>query len=108
MITYLFVIAVICFSASFCVFNYLQCLCLDGQMSQYDARGFFLVMMIFIAFVVISLSYFWGDLRFYPASKVLRESLVGVMHASFCSLFALGYGISQIKGNPMKECPIAQ
>jgi RsiW-degrading membrane proteinase PrsW (M82 family) len=59
-----------------------------------------LVAVVILTFAVTSLAYFWGELRFYPVSDVVSESLIGVLIALVSSFVCLAFGLvnlSEIK-----------
>lgn len=69
-----------------------------GRIGIYDARGFYLVMLVFITFVVTSVAFFWGDMRFAPISDSLSEPLLGVLYSLLCCLTGLAFGLIRLKG----------
>lgn len=63
----------------------------------YDARGFYMVAMVFVTFVLTSLAYFWGDVRFANETTEISGAIIGVLIALLGCLVGLGYGLTKLK-----------
>lgn len=67
------------------------------RISIYDARGFYMVAMVFITFVLTSLAYFWGDIRFSSEIAEVSGAVIGVLVTLLGCLVGLGYGLTKLK-----------
>lgn len=67
------------------------------RISIYDARGFYMVAMVFVTFVLTSLAYFWGDTRFDNESVEVSGAVIGVLVTLLGCLVGLGYGLTKLK-----------
>jgi hypothetical protein len=97
MFLYLLVLIVITAGAVVLAYSVIQLSMQSKKLGVYDARGFYLVLLVFITFVVTSLAYFWGELRFAPVSEVLSEPLIGVLFSLCCCLAGLAFGLIRLK-----------
>ncbi|EAR07524.1 hypothetical protein [Reinekea blandensis] len=94
---YLLVLLIIAAGATVLAFSVIQSALAEGRVGLYDARGFYLVILVFVTFVLTSLAYFWGEARFEPVPEQLSESLMGVLFALCCCLAGLAYGLIRLK-----------
>jgi hypothetical protein len=97
MFTYLLMLTLMSFGANGFVVTIIQQLMIDRRVSFYDARGFFLLLVVFLTFAVSSLAYFWGEVRFSPGSELVSKSLIGVFYALACNLACLLYGFIYLR-----------
>ncbi|MEJ2073325.1 MAG: hypothetical protein P8X79_07685 [Reinekea sp.] len=97
MVIYLLMLALIASGAILFALAMIQSLLELRRVSTYDAHGYFMVVVVFLTFAISSLAYFWGELRFYPGSEVVSESLIGVLLVLACSFVGLAYGFTAIK-----------
>lgn len=97
MTVYLLILAAMMAGSTVLVYSLIQQSLYKGRLGIYDARGFYLVVLVFITFVMTSLAYFWGDTRFSPVSDSLSEPLMGVMFTLCSCLAGLAFGLIQLK-----------
>ena len=97
MLSYLLTLTLISLGANVFVASILQQLLQRRRVSFYDARGYFLLIGVFSTFMVASLAYFWGEMRFPHSPERLSEALVGVFYALGCNLVALLYGFVRLR-----------
>lgn len=103
MILYLLVLAVMTAGASTLVFLGMQSLLRDSKVSVYDARGFHLVAVIFITFLLTSLAFFWGESRFSEDASELSLPIIGVLYTLCCNLIGLAVGSVRLQGFERKD-----
>lgn len=99
MVAYLGTLTLISSGASIFALTAILSLLQARRLTSYDARGFYLLVIVFSTFFIASLAYFWGEMRFHPVSEVVSESLVGVLFSMSCSLACLAYGLYRLKGS---------
>lgn len=97
MVIYLLVLSLIAGGAISLAYSLVQNSLQQKRIGLYDARGFYLVLLVFIIFVLTSLAYFWGEARFEPSPEQLSESLIGVLFALLSCLAGLAYGLIRLK-----------
>jgi hypothetical protein len=97
MILYLLVLIGMVSGATVLAVSLIQNAMQSRGLTLYDARGFYLVILVFITFVLTSLAYFWGEARFLVSEEQLNPSLIGVLITLCCCLAGLGYGLFQLK-----------
>jgi len=97
MLLYLFVLAMMTAGASALALSTIQLAVQSDRFGLYDARGFYLVILVFITFVLTSLAFFWGESRFIPVSEQLSEPLIGVLFTLCCCLAGLAFGLIRLR-----------
>ncbi|MDX1475124.1 MAG: hypothetical protein R3309_13215 [Reinekea sp.] len=97
MFLYLTVLALMAIGATGLAFSVIQLAIQEQKFGLYDARGFYLVILVFVTFVLTSLAYFWGESRFSPTDEQLSEPLVGVLFALCCCLAGLAFGLTRLR-----------
>ena len=102
MLLYLFVLAVMTVGASALAFSTIQIALQNKHFGLYDARGFYLVILVFITFVLTSLAYFWGESRFLPVSERVSEPLIGVLFTLCCCLAGLAFGLIRLRESDLQ------
>jgi len=97
MILYLMILAIMTTGATALAYIAIQISLQDKRLSIYDARGFYMVALVFITFLLTSLAYYWGDSRFDTAADGVSQPVVGVLFALCCSLAGLAFGLVRLK-----------
>lgn len=100
MIIYLVALALIVAGASTGLFTLLYSRVLNGSLRLYDAKGYWVVSMLMLTFLVTSLAYFWGVTRFAlnPEDGLAPETLVGMLVTVFGCIAGLGVGLVRFSG----------
>ncbi|WP_028672250.1 hypothetical protein [Saccharospirillum impatiens] len=95
MIIYLVALALIVAGASTGLFTLLQGRVIQGRLRLYDAKGYWVVSMLTLTFLVTSLAYFWGVSRFAPSLEggLELEAVVGMLTTVFGCIAGLGVGL---------------
>lgn len=98
MILYLLVLTLIVSGSSVFIFSKMSHKVANRLLTLYDARGFFVVAMIFVIFATTSLAYFWGELRFAdPQPRQFSFAVLGVLYSLIGCLIGLGIGLIKLK-----------
>ncbi len=95
MIIYLVALALIVAGASTGLFTLLHSRVLRGSLRLYDAKGYWVVCMLMLTFLVASLAYFWGVTRFAlsPGDGLEPETVIGMLVTVFGCIAGLGVGL---------------
>ena len=97
MFLYLIVLAVIALGATTLIFVFLQTALGERKVTIYDARGFYMIALVFVTFLLTSLAYYWGISRFDIDDGVVSKPILGVLFALCSSLSGLGIGLIRLK-----------
>jgi hypothetical protein len=97
MFLYVFVMIAMSVGATTLSFQFVYNKLALQRITIYDARGFYMVAMVFVTFVLTSLAYFWGDSRFGSISTSVSGSVIGVLVTLIGCLVGLGYGLTKLK-----------
>ena len=100
---YLLVLLTMVVGASTLAFSWIHKALLKQRLSIYDARGFFMVALVFVTFVMTSLAYYWGDIRFEAEADQLSLAILGVLFTLCCSLGGLAFGLVRLKESDSNE-----
>jgi hypothetical protein len=95
MIIYLVALALVIAGASTGFFTLLQGRVRDQRMGLYDAKGYWVVSMLMLTFLVTSLAYFWGVTRFALINSDVGlepETVIGMLITVFGCIAAMGAG----------------
>lgn len=95
MIIYLLALALIVAGAATGLFTLMHSRVLGGSLRLYDAKGYWVVSMLMLTFLVTSLAYFWGVTRFAlsPGDGLEAETVVGMLVTVFGCIAGLGVGL---------------
>ncbi|WP_320827464.1 hypothetical protein [Reinekea sp.] len=97
MILYLVILASMSVGTSILAFSGIQLAVRDKRLGVYDARGFYMVALVFITFVLTSVAHYWGDSRFETSTGTVGASVIGVLFTLCCSLAGLGFGLVRLQ-----------
>lgn len=103
MIIYLVALALIVAGASTGLFTLLHGRLTKGGLRLYDAKGYWVVCMLMLTFLVTSLAYFWGVTRFALSLEdgLEPETVIGMLVTVFGCIAAMGVGLVRFsKVNP--------
>lgn len=78
----------------------LQSLVSEGRVSEYDAKGYLVVVMLILTFLFSSLAYFWGVSRFGVPDindASINGATLGLLFTACCCMSALAYGLAQLR-----------
>jgi hypothetical protein len=64
-----------------------------SKIDGFDARGYFIIFMVFVSFLITSLAFFWGEARFGTAQADLHPAYIGVLASLLSCLGCLGTGL---------------
>lgn len=110
MFIYIVALALIIGGASAGVILALQALVREGRLPAYDARGYLVVAVLLLTFLVGGLAYFWGVSRF-GAPRVDADSangaVLGLLFTVCACIAALGYGLTRLKTPPHRASEAA-
>ncbi len=95
MIIYLVALALIVAGASTGLFTLLHGRLTKGGLRLYDAKGYWVVSMLMLTFLVTSLAYFWGVTRFTLSLEdgLEAETVIGMLATVFGCIAAMGVGL---------------
>lgn len=95
MIIYLVALALIVAGASTGLFTLLHGRVIKGGLRLYDAKGYWVVIMLMLTFLVTSLAYFWGVTRFTMSLEdgLEPETVIGMLATVFGCIAAMGVGL---------------
>jgi len=99
-VSFLVYIAVLIFmvaGATMLAYSWIRAALVNKKLSIYDSRGFYMVALVFITFVLTSLAYYWGDVRFGSEEVGVSRSMIGVLITLCCSLAGLASGLVRLK-----------
>lgn len=98
MILYILVLTLIVSGSSVFIFSKIKLKVANQLLTLYDARGFFVVAMLFVIFAATSLAFFWGEMRFAePQQRQLSFAVFGVLYTLIGCLVGLGIGLTKLK-----------
>lgn len=103
MIIYLVALTLIVAGASTGLFSLLHGRVLSRSMRLYDAKGYWVVSMLLLTFLVTSLAYFWGVTRFALSLEdgLEPETVTGMLVTVFGCIAGMGVGLVRFsKVNP--------
>ena len=103
LLIYLLVLLSMVAGASYLAFSWIQKALQTERFSIYDARGFYMVALVFITFVMTSLAYYWGDIRYEAEADQLSLAILGVLFTLCCSLGGLAVGLVRLKESDSNE-----
>ncbi|ATX78262.1 MULTISPECIES: hypothetical protein [Reinekea] len=97
MIVYLLILASMTAGASTLVYTGIQIAIRNKRLGVHDARGFYMVALVFITFVLTSVAHYWGDSRFEASAGSVGFSVIGMLFTLCCSLAGLGFGLVKLQ-----------
>lgn len=100
MFIYIAALALIITGASAGIILALQALVREGRLAGYDARGYLVVAILLLTFLVGGLAYFWGVSRFgvpRTDAETANGAVLGLLFTVFGCIGALGYGLTRLK-----------
>lgn len=100
MFIYIVALGLIISGASSATILGLQTLVRERKISSYDAKGYLVIAVVVLAFLVASLAYFWGISRFGAlgtAEEGAHGAVIGILFTVCGSIGALGYGLTRIR-----------
>ncbi len=103
MTIYLIALTLIVAGASTGLFSLLQGRVRSRSMRLYDAKGYWVVSMLLLTFLVTSLAYFWGVTRFALSLEdgLKPETVTGMLVTVFGCIAGMGVGLVRFsKMNP--------
>ncbi len=101
MFIYIASLALMICGASAGVILALQTLLREGRLQAYDAKGYWVVCVLVMGFLVGALAYFWGVSRFgVPEAGAGHEAVVGLLFTVFGFIVALGAGLFRLRTPP--------
>lgn len=102
MIIYLLVVTLMFAGATASALFVVESAMRERRLDLYNAQGFYLLALIFLTFILTTLTYFWGETRFSPVSDQLSEPVVGLLYSFCCCAAGLSYGLLQLQRNATK------